>query len=36
MAAECEKAQDWPFLRTGKPPRVGQRLYVNVSWPGLS
>ncbi len=32
MAQGCEKAQGWPFLRTGVPPRVGQRLYMNVGY----
>ena len=31
VAVRCEEAQDWPFLRTGVPPRVGQRLYMTVS-----
>ncbi|KAL4440055.1 hypothetical protein ABPG75_003056 [Micractinium tetrahymenae] len=30
MAERCEGVQDWPFLRTQVPPRVGQRLYMNV------
>ncbi len=31
VAGRCEEAQDWPFLRTGVPPRAGQRLYMTVS-----
>lgn len=33
---QCSAAQDWPFLRTGVAPRVGQRLYMAVSlgWVG--
>ncbi|PRW58098.1 Ankyrin repeat-containing YAR1 [Chlorella sorokiniana] len=30
MATAAEEAQGWPFLRTGVPPRVGQRLYMNI------
>lgn len=29
----CERCQDWPFLRKGVVPRVGQRLLVTVSMP---
>ncbi|KAL4425224.1 hypothetical protein ABPG75_009240 [Micractinium tetrahymenae] len=29
-AAACEKTQDWPFLRKGVPPAVGQRLSCDV------
>lgn len=30
FAAQCEQAQDWPFLRLGVVPRPGQRIYLSL------
>lgn len=37
MAHSCEQVQGHPFLLSGRPPAVGQRLYMQVrGWPAAS